>query len=534
MTRSLLSPLLLGLLLALGAQPSAGQVLRVVAMPTSEELRDVGRSEGIEINESFRQSFLDHLHKAAKQGADIVVVEITTPGGEVGVTELLVKDLENYRHQYGVRTVAYVPDHATSAGAILALACKEIILGPGASIGNAMPIEFSGMGGVREAERKYVDGLIKIMDQLATWGGFDQLLLRAMVDADLEIYALWTPGQEGLEILTLGQLQRYQGDPRSNRATSNKLLVGTGSALSVVNGGVTTVPWFETVFPYKTAMGRHDLPRLVGLEDRPLSSEEVLSIPPPRGVGGFLFHLFSGLDWSLLLLVAGIVCFIMEFKTPGLGIFGVLGILSLIGYFALNSGEGLPLAFSIGLLLLGFFLILAEILIFPGFGVAGISGIVLVLFSVYAATIDLGGDSLTERLIPDTSEDWVRVQAWMTLSLGMLVVGTGGALFIARNLHHVPILRRAFVVPPAREAVAETSPTGVTSHGRVKVRVGSRGTADTDLRPSGRATFVQGVLDVVSDGGWIRRGSTVEVVLVEGHRVVVGPAADHSPSGEES
>jgi len=161
--------------------------------------------------------------------------------------------------------------------------------------------------------------------------------------------------------------------------------------------------------------------------------------------------------------------------------------------------------------------------IIPGFGVAGISGIILVIFSIYTATVGLSGETVTDRLIPDSDGDWVIVQAWLTTFLTMLVVGVAGAFVAARSLHRLPLIGSAFVSPSER-MTGLTQPGGVTAHGRVKLHLGARGLTDTDLRPAGRASFGTDMLDVVSEGGWVRKGVAVEVVLVEGHRVVVAPA----------
>jgi membrane-bound serine protease (ClpP class) len=224
----------------------------------------------------------------------------------------------------------------------------------------------------------------------------------------------------------------------------------------------------------------------------------------------------------VIFLVLGLGFFIMELKTPGLGFFGILGILSLIVYFWINAGSGMPVAFSIGLLILGFLLLLAEVLIIPGFGVAGIAGIALILFSIYSSTVDLGGETLREKLIPDTPADWIDVRAWLTTLIGSLVLGVGAALLLMKNLHYFPIINRAFIAPPQRAA---RDSSAVTSHGRVALPVGTRGVALTVLRPAGKAHFSVGDVDVVSDGEFIAAGAPVEVVLVEGHRVVVRSGA---------
>ena len=138
---------------------------------------------------------------------------------------------------------------------------------------------------------------------------------------------------------------------------------------------------------------------------------------------------------------------------------------ALVGFFAAQQGEGMPMTFTVGMLILGFFLLLAEFFIIPGFGIAGVSGFLLIIFSVYAATVGLEGGSTTDRLVPDSDNDWIRVQAWATTFLGTAVLGTVGALTLAKTMHRVPFLSRAFVKPPILDAARAT---GVAAAGRVR------------------------------------------------------------------
>lgn len=517
---------LLPTLLLLATLAPAQDVLRVIAMPTPDECADAGQTGGVVIDEDLLRSWRKHRDMAVAQGATIIVFEITTPGGRLDTTFRILEDLEDLRRAQNIRTYAYVPYDATSAGAIIALGCRELIMGVGASIGNAIPIQMQGTGSFREAPRKLMAEVLKVMDGIASTGSFNPEILRAMVDPDMELYAIWGGGLSITEFLSREGLDsQYPPSIREQRALRVRgPLVSKSAALKIVQGAdrLTGIPGFADAFPHLVCGSRDDLPKVLGLGNRPLEEDELLRMPPPKGLG-YIFHLVGRLDWSLLLLIAGIAFFVMEMKTPGLGVFGVLGILSLVGFFAVQQGEGMPLAFTIGMLILGFFLLLAEFVIIPGFGIAGISGILLIIFSVYAATVGLPGETMSDRLVPDSDNDWMIVRAWMTAFLGTAIAGTAGALTFAKTLHRIPFLNRAFVKPPILEAGPGT---GVTAAGRVKVQVGTRGTADTDLRPAGHATFPQGSVDVVSEGDWIPRGTVVEVSIVEGLRVVVVPASE--------
>lgn len=496
------------------------EVLRVIAMPTSGDLRDAGRPMGIDIDPPFLREWRHLRDRALSEGVTTLVLEIHTPGGYVDVAKEILNDLRHLRDFNGVRTVAYVPEDATSAGAIIALGCRELAMAPGATIGNIIPLALKGLGLIEEAPRKLVSDIVGLMKGIAQTGGFDQLLLESMVDPERDVWAAWSDGT--VQILDASDYQRISRDRRERGLPVSGVQLSPRGQAYVFAAGQQVIPGFERAFPYINCSVREDLPQALGIRTTPLRSEEVLRVPVPAA--DFYRAIFAQINWSVIFLILGIVFFVMEFKTPGLGIFGVLGVLSLIVYFWVNSGEGLPVAFSLGLLALGFMLLLAEFFIIPGFGIAGIAGAALILFSIYASTMDLGGDSIRERLIPDTPADWLVVKAWLAKLTGATVLGIAGAILLIRNLHHIPIINQAFLSPP--EGVLHDS-GGVTASGRTRIERGTRGTALTVLRPSGKARFSAGDVDVVSDGGYIQAGTEIEVVLIEGHRVVVRPRNPH-------
>jgi membrane-bound serine protease (ClpP class) len=183
---------------------------------------------------------------------------------------------------------------------------------------------------------------------------------------------------------------------------------------------------------------------------------------------------------------------------------------------------------TLGLLILGFFLLLVETLIQPGFGVAGVAGVLLIVFSVYAATVGIEGDTFWDRVVPDEPAEWTLVEQWSVRFLGSLILAVVGSFALARHLHHLPFLGAAFIrvpvlVPAGAGPSGQGAPGAVTSTGSVKVAVGTEGVCETDLRPAGKARFPQGIVDVVSQGEWIPRGTAVCAALVEGNRVVVVP-----------
>lgn len=506
--------------LAVGIPALAGQdVLRVIAMPTVQETEDAGNHSGLVIDDDLLREWRRFRDRAIEARATVIVLEVTSPGGFLTVMRQWIDDIEDLRRT-GVRTVAFVPRDATSAAAAIALACQELVLAPGAEIGNLIPLQLHDGVAFKEAPAKIKTEVLALMTRIANGGRFHELLLKAMVDPELEIIEV-RDRDAPPELMLRADFDRAY--PKPDKSIRIRTISSPGAAWKAVAGANT-----EGLkgFPFVSAASRDDLPEVLGLGDRPLAKEELLRIPAPAGT--FWRGIFRDVDWSVILLVLGILFFLLEIKTAGLGLGGIIGILCLIGYFALHAGEGPSFVLTMGLLLLGFFLLLVEIMILPGFGVAGVSGIGLILFSIYAATIGLPGDTFSEQVIPDSTGDWLLVQQWAIRFTGALVLGTGGAFFVARHLHRVPVFRRAFIkvpvlVPPGGGPSAAGAPGAATATGVVKIPLGAEGTAETDLRPAGKVRFFQGVVDVVSDGEWVPAGTSVHVLQVEGNRVVVGP-----------
>jgi membrane-bound ClpP family serine protease len=164
------------------------------------------------------------------------------------------------------------------------------------------------------------------------------------------------------------------------------------------------------------------------------------------------------------------------------------------------------------LFLLGLVLIGLEIFVVPGFGVTGISGILLVLAGLGLATV--------ERL-PQTTDEWYRFGGTLTqFGLG-LVIATIAAVVVARYLPSIPYANRLVLAPPGEKVGTEDTNATAGSFEAFAALLGAVGTSATALRPAGMARFGDAYVDVVSEGSYIPAGARVQVIEVEGNRVVV-------------
>ncbi len=155
-----------------------------------------------------------------------------------------------------------------------------------------------------------------------------------------------------------------------------------------------------------------------------------------------------------------------------------------------------PVALVITLLVVGMVFLGVEILILPGFGVAGVLGILLLIGGITAAWLTLG-----------TAWGVITIVATVALWTGLVVIA-----------FRTKAIRGRLVLDTQLERGKGTAAEELTDI------IGKSGEAKTDLHPSGIALVDGQRIDVVSDGGYVERGQKIKVVDVDGPRVVVVPS----------
>jgi len=206
---------------------------------------------------------------------------------------------------------------------------------------------------------------------------------------------------------------------------------------------------------------------------------------------------------SSLLMTLGILGLVIEIRTPGFGLPGTVGIASLALFFwghylARLAGWEVLLLLGVGLVLLG-----AEIFIVPGFGVTGVLGIGALLAGLTLSL--LGGGATAETIL------WAAVRV-----LGSTLAAIVGAVVAFRYLPRSPMGRRLVLetVLPAQAGFA--SPPEADQGW-----LGKRGVAASTLRPAGIAHLNGTRVDVVTEGEYVELGEPIEVMRVDGNRIVV-------------
>ncbi|GAB4159034.1 MAG: hypothetical protein Fur0037_26370 [Planctomycetota bacterium] len=216
------------------------------------------------------------------------------------------------------------------------------------------------------------------------------------------------------------------------------------------------------------------------------------------------------------LLVLGFVLLILEVKTPGVGLPGLLGSIFLLLALCYSYLVGLAEISEILLFFLGIAALAVEIFLLPGMIVFGATGFLCLVFALIL--------SQQSFVLPTTeSEQDILFHNLLQLS-GLFAVVIAAAMSLWRFLPKVPLLNRLYLPAPepgipggANPAAAIPSRTELV--GRVAVAI-------TTLRPAGAVDLDGERLDVVTQGEFLDAGARVRVIEVAGNRIVVEAVED--------
>ena len=209
-----------------------------------------------------------------------------------------------------------------------------------------------------------------------------------------------------------------------------------------------------------------------------------------------------------LLLIAGVIGFYIEFKTPGFGLPGIVGIIAFTIYFLGGYIAALSGAEWIAVFIVGVALLASELFVHPGTILPGLIGATLILVSLIMATVDIYPGS-------------PRIPTMPQLRAPMQEVGVALAISIIL----VFLLMRFFPKTPLYGALVSQSASGVGSDiqraEKQISRTGQIGVAISPLRPGCKAQFGEEIVDVISQGDMIAKGQTVKIIGNSGTEAIV-------------
>jgi len=489
--------------------PRAGEITSssVYVIPLRE---DVDRYLGVFVGRS--------LEIAKRAEAELVIFEIDTFGGRV---DTALEIASRIGAASWTRTVGYVPADSGgrgvswSAGAMMAFSNSELWMAPGTSMGAAAPV-YQTTEGVQAAEEKTVSAVRGQMAALAEKNGYPLEVALAMVDADVVLKEIIVEGELSLATATDIDVMERQGlDFEIGRTVSDEGKLLTLTAGEMERYGVTS----------GTVSTREEL-----IESYGFNPQDTVVLEKSRA-DSIITFLTSALTTSLLLII-GLVALYLEVTSPG---FGVPGTIALICFAVVFSASGLmgnlgPM--EILMFLAGVVLLLLEIFIIPGFGIAGISGIVLILGSLTL--------SLQDFYWPEFDWQWDVAKR----NLAVVAIGIfGGVLLIAVLIAILPrasLLDRLVLHGPGEPGYAghrkrrrkrgahvspETSQEDAIASGS-SVKTGDRGRTLTSLRPVGKVRFGNQTFVVETEGEYCDKGIEVVVLRFDGVKIVVAASEE--------
>jgi membrane-bound ClpP family serine protease len=213
---------------------------------------------------------------------------------------------------------------------------------------------------------------------------------------------------------------------------------------------------------------------------------------------------------NIALITVGLIGLFFEFKLPGTTFPGSVAAICFVLFFWAYSFVGQFTLLAILLFLLGLVLLGIEVFVVPGLGFAGVAGAGLMFLGLLLVTL---------AHWPKDQNDWTDLGATFgSIAIG-LALAVGCTLTLTWSLPNVPLLNRMVLHPPV-EADVGMSSVSLSHSGPVEL-LGAMGVAVTPLRPSGKAQFGEQFLDVIAEGDYVSPGGRVQVVEIEGSRIVV-------------
>ncbi len=414
--------------------------------------------------------------EAEEHRSTYIVIEMDTPGGRVDAA----LDIVDLILESEIPVAIMVTGNATSAGAIITLAADQVFMKQTSTIGTAAPVFIGGGGEQSEnMEAKALSYVLAHVRKICDEKGYSEFktrLAEAMVDKEIEIKEPDNPDQY---ITKKGSLLTFTAAEAKEYGFITGLVDGRSDVLKRLLLDDAKQVFFKETFFEKVA------------------------------------RFFASTTVSGLLLTIAFMALFVELQQPGIGIPGLIALLAFLLFFWGHAIAGLAGWEGPLLLVIGILLISVELFVIPGFGFVGILGFLSVIASVVVTLMDR---SITSPHFFETF-NWSDLTEALGITVFSILLGICGALAIPTMFPFLARTRAAsWLILDQNEERAKGYHSA--AEGQDELR-GKRGLTKSTLRPSGIAVIDGRRVDVVSQGAYIAPGTEVEVVKVEGQRVVV-------------
>jgi membrane-bound serine protease (ClpP class) len=461
-----------------------------------------------EIDDYTRDQLFQRFATARAAGAKTVILDLDTYGG------LLTAGLEMSRfikRQDDLHVIAFVQDKAISAGAMIAMACDEIVMSNSASLGDCAPIIFGpeGLEGMPPTERAKAEAPVLLdFQESAARNHRDPLLAAAMVAIDHAVY--WVQDNKGN--------RQFVDDAKHTELLATKNWIDVPDESVPINGP-TTLLTVDSDQAVRYGLASGEARTAMDLASQ-RNYDIVANLSP--GFGDELVEALSGAAVRGLLIIIFLQCLYVVLHAPGHGIAETIGLVALFLMLGVPMLTGYAQWWEILLIFVGLGLVALEIIV-PGHFFPGITGGLLILFGLVMTFVPENGYG---PLIPHNLHDAAMVtRKGLTVVAIALVSSMALWIWLSRFLPKLPYLNRLIITTTSGRPVSG-APTGPFPAG-VWPQVGAIGRAISELRPGGMAEFFdptisdQRLTSVVSETGFLPPGTEIVVRELAGPSIIV-------------
>ena len=455
-------------------------LVSLALLPASLEAREIvrkGDTVVIPLNGEISPPTLLFLRRAVKAaesaGAGAIVIEMNTYGGRLDTAA----EITGVLNRTTIPTYTFINTNAGSAGSLIALATRFIYMSPVSAIGAAAPVLSTGTDLPATEKEKTLSYWSALVRSSSMRNGHNPDIGEAFMDKEKEV--------------KIGE--------RVVHAKGSLLTLNAQEATELING--------KPLLAAGVADSVADLVKKAGLKGNMVAVE-------PSGFERLAFWITA---LAPLLLLVGIICAYIEFKLPGVSAPGIIAAICFALFFAGHYLAGLAGWEVAALFVLGLVLVLVEILFFAHSTIViGVVGVFLMLGAILWAMIDRYPG---ETFLP-TGPMLATPLRNLTITL---VAAVALIMLLARYLPKTSLYRRFALMTmiPSGPSLAGAPRQFATA---LDVTPGMQGTAQTSLRPSGKARFADHIVDVVTEGEFIAADTPITVIQKDGMRVVVKQA----------
>ena len=421
---------------------------------------------------------------------------------------------------------------AYSAGAIISIACSEILMAKRSTIGDAQPILIGPEGPralPKDIEAKGISPLLEEVRDSALRNGYSVLLCEAMMRPELEVY--WVENAQTGERRFVTREQRNQlfgitttlpagaTQPVELNETSRTdwRYIASTPLIPNVKQPIVASNELLTMSQYEAIAYGFARPTMVSSAAE-LQDYYGLPAPPRRLEYTWSEDLTAWLTSPVIragLLLIALLAGYIELNTPGLGAAGAVAVVCLALFLGAPYLSGLADIWDILLVVAGIVLLAVEVFVLPGFGVAGLAGIVLLLIGLVASFVPADWPDQSPFTLPSSDYAWSALKDGILAVTIALVGSLAGAILLSRFLPKAPLLRRLVLANPQPQQVS------IEDWFASLPKAGQTGVTISPLRPAGKARVNGKLVDVVAESDFIDADQPVQVVERQGNRVVV-------------